>query len=39
MKNKAPTISLWSPSCVQHGFSHSESFYNDKYMVNGEKLA
>jgi hypothetical protein len=33
LKNNRSDVGLWAPSCIQHGFSDSNSFNDPSYKV------
>lgn len=39
MKGNRSDIGLWSPACVQHGFSDERSFTDEHFKVKGVGLA
>lgn len=39
MKSKKSNLGLWSPACVQHGFSDESPFNDDNYKVGNLKLS
>lgn len=39
MKKVKSNVGLWSPACVQHGYSDEFWFNDEHYKVNGSKLS